>query len=91
MYKVLLQWKHATASVCISQSQSPIKEALCPPSKSLLYPAVNKEVGRTTVLGEGQFLRRGVTFVTRETCVSYFSECKQFRKNSYVASCLGFS
>jgi hypothetical protein len=60
MYKVLSAESYsggdtpASSSVSSSQSKIPIQKTLCPPSVSLLYPVVNKEV-------EQQFSGRGVT------------------------------
>jgi hypothetical protein len=52
----------------------------CPPSSSLLYPMVNKEV-------EQQF-SGGVWHCNKRNLPSYFSGCKQLRKSSCAAFCL---
>jgi hypothetical protein len=79
MQKAALVETHQTASVSANQN---------PPSKSLVssfsqsFISSGKQGGGTTVL------REGCDTVTRETC-SCFSELKQLRKSTCIASAAG--
>jgi hypothetical protein len=77
--------QHHSAAVPLqatNQSIHPHQKTSCPPSASLLYPVVNKEV-------EQQISGEGHDIVTRETFVpTSFSEHLQLRKSSCTAFCL---